>query len=100
MQFRQTVLALAAGFATMTAVAPAMAGAPTERVSYADLRLTTAEGQAELQKRLNKAAWRVCLFDESGSLRSGDETAACYRQSRKDVAVQMAQILADQQLGG
>lgn len=100
MQVRSTVLALALGLGTMATAVPAAAGAPSERVSYGDLRLSTAEGQAELQKRLNSAAWRVCLFDEDGSLRAGDETAACYRQARKDVAVQFAQILSEERLGG
>jgi UrcA family protein len=100
MQIRQTVLALAVGIATITAAVPAMAGAPSERVSYADLRLGTAEGHAELQKRLNKAAWRVCMFDDDGSVRSSELATTCYRATRKDVAVQMAQVLADRQLGG
>lgn len=100
MQIQSTVLALTIGLATMALAAPAIAGAPVERVPYGDLHLSTPEGQAELQKRLNRAAWRVCLFDENGSLRASDETALCYREARKDVAVQFARIVSEERLGG
>lgn len=100
MQIRSTVLALALGLGSMAAAVPAVAGAPTARVPYGDLRLSTAEGQAELQKRLNSAAWKVCMYDESGMLRASEETTACYRQARKDVAVQFAQIVSQNALGG
>jgi len=100
MQIRSTVLALAMGIGTMAVAVPALAGAPVARVSYGDLRLSTAEGQAELQKRLNHAAWKVCTFDEEGTLRTGQEAAACYQQTRKEVAVQVAQITSQNGLGG
>jgi UrcA family protein len=99
MQIRSTVLAMAGGLSMASAV-PALAGVPTERVPYGDLRLSTAAGQAELQKRLNRAAWKVCLFDENGSLRGSEETAQCYRQARKNVAVQFARIVSEERLGG
>ena len=44
-------LAIAAAGTALTA-SPALAGNSRELVRYDDLRLTTAEGQAELQKRL------------------------------------------------
>jgi UrcA family protein len=100
MQMRSTVLALALGIGTMAVAVPALAGAPRERVPYGDLRLGTAEGQAELQKRLNHAAWKVCAFDESGSVRSGQEAADCYRRTQKDVAVQVAELTSQNKLGG
>ncbi len=99
MKLTSIVLALAASAGALTA-APALAGVTTERVGYGDLELTTPQGQAELQRRLNRAAWRVCLYDGDRSLRASDQTATCYRQARREVAVEVAQIVADRQLGG
>jgi UrcA family protein len=94
-------IALLAAVAGVVAFSgPAMAGAPSARVPYGDLNLTTADGQVELQRRLNKAAWKVCMFDEGGDLRTGDEHAACYRDARKEVAVQFARVVSERQLGG
>lgn len=100
MQIRSKILAAALGLGSMIVAVPAAAGAPSERVPYGDLRLSTPEGQAELQKRLNRAAWRVCMFDEEGFLRTSDEAAACYRQARKQVAVRFAQVISEERLGG
>ncbi len=91
-------LVLAAGAAL--AASPAAAGAPREVVRYDDLRMATAEGQATLQKRLDKAAWKVCMFDTNGMVRTSEEQNACYRASRKEAAVRMAQVMAATQLGG
>ncbi|AKH43310.1 UrcA family protein [Altererythrobacter atlanticus] len=94
------ILAAAAALTAATAITPAMAGQPTERVSYSDLNLTTQEGQDILQQRLNKAAWRVCMFDAKGQLQTAEHQNACYRQARKDVAVRVAEVIADHQRGG
>lgn len=101
MRYPAILAAAAAVIGTATVfITPAVAGTPVERVPYGDLKLTTAEGQAQLQKRLNSAAWRVCMFDERGNLRSGEQQGACYRNTRKNVAVQLAQVLGDTQRGG
>lgn len=94
------ILAVAAAIGAATVGAPALAGTPTERVSYEDLNLTTQEGQDALQQRLNKAAWRVCMFDEKGRLQTAEHQTSCYRQARKDVAVRVAEVVADHQRGG
>ena len=92
-------LTIAAAAAALFAT-PAFAGAPVERVQYRDLNLATAHGQAELQDRLDKAARRVCRFDEDGMLRTAEAENACYRVARKTVDVRFAQVVRDQQLGG
>ncbi|BBC71479.1 UrcA family protein [Altererythrobacter sp. B11] len=81
---------------------PALARDRVERVTYHDLDLTTPEGQAKLDTRLKRAAWRVCQDDEQGRVRSLDMQRACYRYTRQDMAVQMAQrvAVADTQFGG
>lgn len=93
-------LATLAAAGTALTASPAMAGASRELVRYDDLRLTTAEGQAELQDRLHRAAWKVCMFDADGRLRTSEEHSACYRATRKDGAVRMAQVVAEHRLGG
>lgn len=101
MRYPAIMAALAAAVGTAAVLAaPAVAAAQVERVPYGDLKLTTPEGQAQLQKRLDGAAWRVCLFDEHGSLRSAEAQGACYRETRKNVAIRLAKIVTDRQRGG
>lgn len=90
---------LAAALGAAVIATPASAG-QVRHVSYSDLNLTTAEGQATLQQRLNSAAWRVCQFRDDGMLNTAADQTACYRQARKDVAVRVAAITADVQRGG
>lgn len=97
MKLKSAIVAAALSAAVISAPASATT---VQRVSFADLNLTTAEGQATLQQRVNSAAWKACMFDKSGMLRTGDDTAACYREARKDVAVRVAAIMADFQRGG
>lgn len=94
------VASLAIFVAAAVTASSAIAGAPRELVRYDDLRLTTAEGQAELQQRLNSAAWKVCMYDARGNLRTSEQHTACYRATRKDAAVRMAQVMAAPPLGG
>lgn len=90
---------LAAALGAAVIATPASAG-QTRHVSYSDLNLTTAEGQAVLQQRLNTAAWKVCQFRDDGMLRSAQDHNSCYRTARKEVAVRVAAITADAQRGG
>lgn len=92
-----TILAAAIGLAVLASPASAR---QVRHVSYTDLNLTTAEGQASLQQRLNSAAWQVCQFRDDGMLNTAADQTACYRQARKDVAVRVAAITADAQRGG
>lgn len=89
-----------AAVAAALAATPALAGQPSERVAYSDLNLATPHGQAELQDRLDKAARRVCRFDENGQLRSAGDENACYRVSRQHAEVRMAQAVSEQRRGG
>jgi UrcA family protein len=88
--------ALAAAFSAGTA----SAGERSERVSYADLDLASAEGQAELQQRLNSAARRVCRFDDDGQIVPPEEENACYREARQRVDLQVAHLTSETQRGG
>jgi UrcA family protein len=97
---RSPVAFLACALGAAAFSAPALAGMPSVSVPYGDLNLTTANGQAQLQQRLDKAAWKVCMFDQQGDLRTGDDHTVCYRAARKEVAVQFARVVNERQLGG
>ena len=63
MKFRPFILAAAvaaAGLSTFTAVGPAMASDAGVAVQHDDLNLTSAAGRATLDRRINRAARRVC----------------------------------------
>ncbi len=98
-----TKMAAALSLATAAMVAqPAMAGngQVAVQVNYADLNLTTQEGQDELQSRLDKAAVQACRFDSQGRLNTSKTEIACHREARQKVSVQMASVIRDNQLGG
>ncbi|RKF19030.1 UrcA family protein [Altericroceibacterium spongiae] len=102
MIFRTLIFAAAAA-STGAIATPAMAR-PVEYVKVSDLQLTTAEGQAELQHRLDRATRHVCRFDDHGSLRSAREENACFRKTRQETKILVAELVSEkkskQQLGG
>lgn len=91
---------LGAALAAALSAGAANAGERAERVSYRDLDLASVEGQAELQQRLDSAARRVCRFAEDGQIVPPEEENACYREARKRVDVQVAQLTSETQRGG
>ncbi|MEO0062216.1 MAG: hypothetical protein RLZZ08_776 [Pseudomonadota bacterium] len=96
-----TSLGAAIGATAITAAIVSPAAAETVRkVSYADLDLTTRAGQHRLQDRIDSAARAVCRSGPDGSYRSNGERYACFKQSRRDVAVRVAALKANGQLGG
>lgn len=94
------LIALAAGLAVL---APLPAAAQqTVSVEHRDLNLASPEGQAALDKRIERAARQVCGLDET---RTGTRLAPlkdmkCYRQAKAQVKKQVAAAVAAQQLGG
>jgi UrcA family protein len=98
--FKTTATLIAAAIAaTGTLALPAAARAGSETVSIAvlhdDLDLTTEGGQTALQRRLDRAAKQVCRYPTNRSLMSSQNEARCYRQARRDVAVQFAEVMTD-----
>ena len=91
---------LGAALAAALSAGTASAAERSERVSYRDLDLASAEGQAELQQRLDSAARRVCRFGDDGQIETPENENACYREARRNVAVQIAQLAAELQRGG
>ncbi|MBC7160260.1 MAG: UrcA family protein [Porphyrobacter sp.] len=108
MRIKTTLLAAAIAAATLgtlaavpATAAPARAEAPPSiSVAYGDLDLTTPEGEAELTRRVRKAALRVCRFRADGSVNDATAEQACYRQARVRAGVEIAQIISNRRYGG
>ena len=92
-------LTLSAALAAALMAGPAYAER-TEAVSYGDLNLATPDGQAVLQKRLDKAARKVCRFYDDGRLVTAEQENACYRVARKKVDVRFAEVVEANRRGG
>lgn len=88
--------AICAAFGAAALTTPALAGTQAARVSYSDLNLATAEGQAELQVRLDDAARQVCRYDARGQIVTPDQENACFRATSADNEVRVAQIAQQQ----
>jgi UrcA family protein len=74
-------LALAAALAIVPATA--IAAPQNVAVTYSDLDLSSAKGQHELDKRIDRAARQVCTRHEitTGSIRSAPVDEDCYREA-------------------
>lgn len=98
-----SALAAAAMSMTFTPAALAQEAQPrTVGVTHSDLDLTTAEGVAELDRRIDRAAKEVCGFDEVavGTRLRSRETTACYRDAKRQLDRQFAQIVRNAQRDG
>ena len=96
---------LAAPLATLApAPVAAQAGATTGQISidYRDLNLSTPEGQAVLDQRINKAARSICAADEqtTGTRIPSSEAVKCVSKAKAQAKTQVAAAIAAQQRGG
>ena len=105
--FKKAPLAAALFGLTLTAATPAFAGETTKiRVEYADLDLTTPEGQHVLERRLNTAAREACGMDRmtTGTRVPSAHARKCFKQASARAKQVMASAIdkaADQsRLGG
>ena len=100
MKMQSLALALAAAVLAVPAVAADET--PGIRVHYGDLDLTSDAGQKELDSRLNRAAREVCGVDEPivGSRISSGHSRTCYREARRQIDVQFAQLVSRKSAGG
>ncbi|OZA92064.1 UrcA family protein [Altererythrobacter sp. H2] len=103
---KAALLAFAGTLASLTAIAPAAAEVATRTnttsVQYADLNLSHPEGQAALERRIDRAARKVCGLDQqrTGTRLVPLEDTRCYRQAKAEAKKQVAAAAAEQQLGG
>lgn len=101
--FKTTSIAAAVLGLALTA-APALAGSVS--VSYRDLDLSTAEGKAKLQHRVDAAARAVCSSNRpmTGSLLPAPMDKECFETARAKVTQQVATAIdkasQDERLGG
>lgn len=80
---RILVAASAAAFATLATFGSSQAAVFTASVQTADLDMATAEGQARLESRIDRAVREVCGYDITGSrvLKIDEDCAAKTRAS-------------------
>ena len=103
MHFNTLKIALAA--ATLS-LAPAAYAADNQEnrveVAYADLDLTSEEGIAELDRRIDEAAREVCGVDNIrvGTRLPSRSARKCYEQAKLQLDTHFAQIKRDAYLGG
>ena len=86
-----TLITIAAALAATSVAVPA-AAETSRHVAVGDLDLTSAQGQAILSSRLQRAAWQVCLYDDAGAVRAPDKQAACARDAHRETAAQIAAL--------
>lgn len=90
-----TKIALAAAALSMATVGYA---AETEQrttgVSYTDLDLTTAEGTAELDRRIDRAAQQVCGLGEHelGTRVRSRDARKCYQDAKRQLDRHFAEV--------
>ncbi len=69
---------------------PALADAPTADVRYGDLDLSTREGRATLDRRIDAAARNLCSVGASRDLRQAMASQRCYRVALDSTRTQLA----------
>ena len=72
----------------------------TERVSYADLNLASAEGRARLEQRIRGAADRVCDVGGKPTLAEFSTRGSCFTAAVRDGLSQMDKAIAGNGIGG
>lgn len=92
MKTHSAILAAALGAAMLSA--PAFAG--PAGVSYADLDLATPAGQAQLDRRIDKAAREMCGITDirTGTLLQSTSSKECYQATKASARKQVAERIA------
>ena len=93
---RLHTLALAMAATVLAVPLAAKDEAPRVAVRYGDLDLTSEAGQRQLDLRLERAAREVCGVDEKavGSHLHSQHSRVCYREARRDLDQQYAQLVS------
>lgn len=96
----RTRLAIAGALAAL--LAGQAANAETAAISYDDLDLSTAQGKAELDRRVYKAARDVCGMDDVmvGSRIVPAETRKCYKDALRQIKKSLAAVTEQKAAGG
>jgi UrcA family protein len=101
-QMRMQSLALVLAAAGLAAPVAAKDEPPTIGVHYGDLDLTSEAGQRQLDLRLERAAREVCGLNEkmTGSHLRSSHSRECYREARRHLDQQYAQVLSRKSSAG
>jgi UrcA family protein len=93
---RTTPAILAAVLAATAFTTPAIAASDRINIRYADLDLSTEAGQAQLERRIDKAVRDACGADETnvGTRLPSRQARACYDETKAQVREQVAQNIA------
>ena len=100
-----TTLALALAVTGLTAT-PALATDPeleaSENVYWQDLDLSTEQGVETLDRRIDRAARRVCEFDmqDTGTRIRSRDARECYAKARESAEARFAVLVEDNRRGG
>ena len=96
-------LAAACGLALAASAAPAAAKTVSVDVAYADLDLTSPQGQSALDRRIDSAARHICRGDEpriGTRIVDNARMRFCVAEVKARAASQVAAVMRDRQLGG
>ena len=95
-------LTLVAALGLALPAVPAAAQSQSVDVPYADLNLATPEGQAQLDRRIDRAARQVCGADDvvTGSRLQNRKTMKCVKSAKEQIGSQIAALVEQQKLGG
>ncbi|MDZ3831052.1 MAG: UrcA family protein [Sphingopyxis sp.] len=86
----------AASLAVAGAAAPALADenvGQSVEVPYGDLNLSTAEGRAQLDQRINRAVRNVCRIEDYRDARQMAEHRECRKVAMRGIETRLAAIL-------
>jgi UrcA family protein len=94
MRITNALFALAAAAAITSG--PAAAQSASLNVRYSDLDLSTADGQAKLESRIDQAARKTCGMDERhvGSRIASRDARDCYAQTKQQVHERVTAMIA------
>lgn len=87
------ILTVVAAMAIAAQVAPAHAASLA--VGYGDLDLTSAEGHAALNQRIDRAARRVCAAEDPRNVRQLAAAGACYRVALASAQPKLAALKSE-----
>jgi UrcA family protein len=99
MKTRSAILAAALGAALAT---PALADTPTASIRTSDLNLATAQGQEQLDRRIDTAARAMCGIADirTGTILQGNKQKQCFEQARVTARRQVAAQIAHNDASG
>jgi UrcA family protein len=100
MKTRSAILAAALSAAVLAT--PALADTPNARIRTSDLNLATAQGQEQLDRRIDAAARAMCGISDirTGTILQGNKQKQCFESARVTARQQVAAQIAHTDAAG